>query len=141
MKEIYILRHGIAVERGAGGYTNDSERPLTAEGRKKMQRIAKTLCNLDLSFDLILSSPYVRARQTAEIVAQILKGEERLKLSDHVAADGDAEDLIAEVRKAHHSPASVLLVGHEPYLSELISVLLTGQPDLVLTLKKGCLSK
>jgi phosphohistidine phosphatase len=141
MKEIYILRHGIAVERGTGTYAKDSERPLTAEGRKKMQRIAKTLRRFELSFDLILSSPYIRARQTAEIVAKFLKAERRLKFSEHLAAEGEAEDLINQLRGLYHSPRSVLLVGHEPYLSRLISVLLTGEPDLGLTLKKGGLCK
>ena len=141
MKEIYILRHGIAVERGTRGYAKDSDRPLTTEGRKKMRRISRTLRKFELSFDLILSSPYVRARQTAEIVAKVLKAEKRLKFSEHLAAEGDAEELVEQLRRLYHSPASVLLVGHEPYLSQLISVLLTGEPDLALTLKKGGLCK
>lgn len=141
MKEIYVLRHGIAVERGTRGYAKDSDRPLTPEGRKKMRRIARTLRRFELSFDLILSSPYVRARQTAEIVAKAFKAEKGLKFSEHLAAEGDAEELIEQLRRLYHSPSSVLLVGHEPYLSQLISVLLTGEPDLALTLKKGGLCK
>ncbi|MCI0540415.1 MAG: phosphohistidine phosphatase SixA [Verrucomicrobiales bacterium] len=141
MKEIYILRHGLAVERGTRGYAKDSDRPLTPEGRKKMRRIGKTMRQLDLAFDLILSSPYVRARQTAEIVAKALRAEKLLKFSEHLAAGGDAEELVEQLRKLHHSPPSILLVGHEPYLSQLISVLLSGAPDLALTLKKGGLCK
>src|SRR5215467_8892001 len=98
MKEIYILRHGIAVERGTGGYTNDSERPLTDEGSKKMRRIARMLRKFELSFDLILSSPYVRARQTAEIVAKGLKAQDRLKFSEHLAAEGDAERVLEQLK-------------------------------------------
>jgi phosphohistidine phosphatase len=96
---------------------------------------------MKLSFELILSSPYVRARQTAEIVARILDTEKRLKFSAHLASDGDAEDLISELKRQRPAIGSVLLVGHEPYLSQLISVLLTGGSDLRLTLKKGGLCK
>ncbi len=141
MKEIYVLRHGIAIERGTRGYTKDSDRPLTPEGCKKMRRIARMLRRFKLSFDLILSSPYVRARQTAEIVAKVLKAEDRMKFSEHLAAEGDAEELVEQLRRLYHSPQSILLVGHEPDLSQLISVLLTGQPNLALTLKKGGLCK
>jgi phosphohistidine phosphatase len=141
MKEIYVLRHGIAVERGTRGYSKDSDRPLTPEGRKKMRSIARALRQFELSFDLILSSPYVRARQTAEIVVEILEAEDRLKFSEHLAAEGDAEDLVEQLKGLYHSPASVLLVGHEPYLGQLISLLLMGKPDLALTLKKGGLCK
>lgn len=139
--EIYVLRHGLAVARGTDEYKDDSQRPLTVEGRKKMRRIAKAVRRTEVSFDLILASPYVRARQTAAIVANVLRAEKRLKFSDHLAADGDAEDLIDQLKGLYHSPRHVLLVGHEPYLSGLISVLLTGAPDLALTLKKGGLCK
>ena len=141
MKEIYILRHGLAVERGTRGYAKDSDRPLTPEGCKRIRRIARMLRKFGLSFDLILSSPYVRARQTAEIVTEVLHAEDRLKFSEHLAAEGDAEELIEQLRRLCHSCASVLLVGHEPDLSQLISVLLTGKAGLALTLKKGGLCK
>lgn len=139
--ELYIMRHGLAVERGTASLEDDRERPLTAEGRKKLIRIAKGMKSIKLSCDLILSSPYVRARQTAEIVAKVLKAEKRLKFCDHLAADGDPEDLVDQLRSLFQSPRRVLLVGHEPYLSKLISVLLTGGPDLSLNLKKGSLGK
>ena len=68
---LYIIRHAIAVNEGTDGYESDSERPLTDKGRKKMREIAKGLRNLGVEFDLILSSPYVRARETAEILADV----------------------------------------------------------------------
>ena len=67
--ELYILRHAIAVERGSPGFEEDSTRPLTPAGEGKMRQIAKGMRALSVDPDLILSSPYVRARQTAEIVA------------------------------------------------------------------------
>ena len=66
---LYILRHGIAAERGTPGYANDADRPLTPEGERKLQLVAAAIKALELGFDLILSSPYLRARQTAEVVA------------------------------------------------------------------------
>ena len=141
MKELYILRHGIAVERATRGYAKDRDRPLTPEGCKKMRRIGKAMQNLKLSFELILSSPYVRARETAEIVAKGLKAKAKVKFSEHLIPDGNAEELVEQLQSLYHSPSDVLLVGHEPYLSELISMLLTGERDLSVTLKKGGLCK
>ena len=69
--EIYFLRHGIAVKRGTEGYKNDSERPLTEKGVRRMRETANGMHDLGLDFDWILSSPYVRAKQTAEIVATV----------------------------------------------------------------------
>jgi phosphohistidine phosphatase len=135
--EIYILRHGIAVERGTKGYQNDSERPLTKEGEEKMYRIAKAILALELEFDLILSSPYVRARQTAEIVAASL--EEEVTLTNFLTPGGNALELIGEIND--EKPQRVLLVGHEPDLSQFISVLVTGAGDARIELKKGALCK
>ena len=70
---LYLLRHGIAVEPGVTGYEPDSERPLTARGEDRLREAAKAMDALELSFDLILSSPFLRARQTAEIIARNLK--------------------------------------------------------------------
>jgi phosphohistidine phosphatase SixA len=66
---LFLLRHAIAVEPGALSGASDAARPLSPEGKEKMRKIARGMKALDLSFDLILSSPYVRARETAEIVA------------------------------------------------------------------------
>ena len=71
--KLSLLRHGIAVEPGTPGYEDDSARPLTAKGERRMRRIAEGMATLGLSYDLLLSSPYLRARQTAEFVAQVLK--------------------------------------------------------------------
>lgn len=141
MKELYILRHAIAVERGTPDRKMDRDRLLTTEGRKKLRGIARALREMDPSLDLILSSPYVRARQTAELVAKVLHDELRLKFSEHLAPDGDTEHLVEQLGSLHDRPARILLVGHEPYLGRLISTLLTGGPDLALTLKKGGLCK
>ena len=81
---------------------------------------------LELDFDLILSSPLVRARQTAEIIAAELKLQKRLVFADELKPGGDAKKLVQKIARAEKSPENVLLVGHEPDFSELISLLVTG---------------
>jgi phosphohistidine phosphatase len=132
-----LLRHGIAVERGTSGYENDSERPLTAKGELRMRRIAEGMLALGLSYDLILSSPYLRARQTAELVAPVLKTPDGVQLSATLTPEGNPRQLIEALHTNEREQQDILLVGHEPYLSRLISTLLTGGPNLAVVMKKG----
>jgi phosphohistidine phosphatase len=137
MMELYLLRHGIATERGKESRGGDAQRPLISEGRGKMRRIAKAMRALELSFDLILSSPLLRARQTADIVAEEFKLAEQLKLSSHLAPEGDPRDLVRDLKRLHRGSRKVLLVGHEPYLSNLMATLLAGHPVIDINLRKG----
>ena len=125
---LFLLRHGIAVERGIPGYSRDSDRPLTPKGERRLANIADAMEAMGLTFDLILSSPYVRARQTAEIVTDALGLKQKLEFSEALTPDGDAKTLIAELNKLGPEPGNVLLVGHEPFLSALVSLLTTGEP-------------
>jgi phosphohistidine phosphatase len=138
---LYILRHGIAVEPGTPGYEKDADRPLTPEGERKLLQIAEAMESLDLTFDLILSSPYLRARQTAEIVAEALKARKKLELSDSLTPGGSARKLLETLNRLQPPPENVLLVGHEPYLSGLISLLVSGEATLAVVMKKGGLCK
>jgi phosphohistidine phosphatase len=133
---LYILRHGIAVEHGAAGYKNDNERPLTGKGERKMWAIAEAMKALEISFDLILSSPLVRARQTAEIVAAALKCQKRLELTDTLAPPDSAKPLI-QFLADQGAWDDVVLVGHEPFLSRLIALLISGNSETSVLLKKG----
>src|SRR5262245_18360517 len=135
--EIYILRHGIAVDRGTPGFKKDSDRPLTEEGEDKTRDIAQAMLGMGLQFDLILSSPYARAKRTAQIVAREL--EEEVTITESLIPDGNALELIAEIND--EKPQRILLVGHEPDLSRLISVLMTGDSDALIELKKGGLCR
>lgn len=139
--EIYILRHGIAVEPGSPGFEDDSQRPLTAEGKKKMRRIAKAIKAMDLSFDLVLTSPFLRAKQTADIVVEFLKAKKKLVLAEELTPSGSPRALIARIRNSIPPQGKVLLVGHEPYLSRFVSLLVTGDFSAAITLKKGGLCK
>ena len=139
--DLYILRHGIAVEPGTPGYENDADRPLTPEGQRKLEQIADAMGALDLSFDRIISSPYVRARETAEIVAEALGARKKLELSDALTPGGSFRRLVELLNCLEPSPESVLLVGHEPYLSGLISLLVSGKETFGVVMKKGGLCK
>jgi phosphohistidine phosphatase len=136
---LFIFRHGLAVEPGTAGY-EDSARPLTTEGKSKLKSIATAMLKLELSFDFILSSPYTRARQTAEIVAERLKLSGQLELVRALEPQGNFNDLIKLINKSA-SRENVLLVGHEPYLSELISLLVFGENQSVVVMKKAGLAK
>ena len=132
-----LLRHGIAVKRVSSGDEDDSERSLTAKGERRMRRSAEGLLALGLTYDLILSSPYLRARQTADIVAQIFKTPEGVQLSDTLTPAGSPRQLLAALHADYRERQDILLVGHEPYLSRLISTLLTGGPNLSVVMKRG----
>jgi phosphohistidine phosphatase len=134
---LYLLRHGIAVDHGDVHYAKDADRPLTPEGERKLARIADAMKGLKLSFDLILSSPYTRARQTAEIIAEALDARKRLEFYDDLTPDGSFKKLIETLNRRAPSPNDVLLVGHEPHLSGLISLLVSGDSSLSVVMKKG----
>ena len=133
---LYIIRHAIAVDEGTAGYESDSERPLTDKGRKKMRQIAKGLRNLGVEFDLILSSPYVRARETAEIVADVFKMKKNITFTESLIPLANPELLIGEINETY-SVNSIAVVGHEPHLSTLIGILAAENAKIDLTLKKG----
>jgi phosphohistidine phosphatase len=139
--ELYLLRHAIAVNRGGRKYESDSERPLTDEGRKKLKRCIRGIKNLELNFDFILSSPYLRAKATAEMVAQSLQLRRRLEFSKHLAPDGDAESLFDQIKRSHGSVRRLLLVGHEPCLSQLAGTLIGGPIRVGLRMRKAGLCK
>jgi phosphohistidine phosphatase len=138
---LFMLRHGIAVERGTPGYAKDSDRPLTPKGERKLWQISEAMEALKLSFDMILASPYLRARQTADVVAEALGARKRLEFDESLTPGGNSKDLIELIRDRRPPPESVLLVGHEPYLSQLVSMLISGGAQAAIELKKGGLCK
>ena len=136
---LFLLRHGLAVERDEFHFANDELRPLTAKGQKQLRRVAAAMRSLELNYDLILSSPLVRARQTAEIVAAKLN--QPLLFLNELKPGADAKALIQKINGLKRLPARLLLVGHEPDFSELISLLVTGAAGGGFALKKGGLAK
>ncbi len=138
---LYVLRHAIAEERSSRWTGHDADRPLTRKGAKKMKRIASTMLDLGISFDIILSSPFRRAQQTAEIVAGRFDCPERLHYTRHLKVGASRRALVRELSSRFGTRESVLLVGHEPFLSGLISTLIAGDDRVPITLKKGGICK
>ena len=138
---LFFLRHGVAVERDEFDYINDAARPLTPNGIKQLRAVAAALRAMGSGFDVVLSSPLVRARQTAEIIAAELKMQKRLVFADELKPGGGAKKLAKKIAGLKKVPENALLVGHEPDFSELISLLVTGNQGGGFALKKGGLAK
>jgi phosphohistidine phosphatase len=138
---LYLLRHGLAVERGTPGFENDAKRPLTPKGRRQLRTAAAAMKKMNLDLDLILSSPLLRAKQTAEVVAAELKLKKRLVFADGLQPGGSVKELFRQLNDLMPAPENILLIGHEPDLSRLISLLTTGRENLAMDFKKGGLAK
>jgi phosphohistidine phosphatase len=136
--ELLIVRHGVAEEEDAFAATgqDDSLRPLTKEGRWKMERVAKGLRRLVPSISLIGTSPFVRAVETARILEGVY-GKAELELLDALTPDGKPRAFMAWLRE-RESDDRVAAVGHEPHLGSLVSWLLTGEAvEGRIALRKG----
>jgi phosphohistidine phosphatase len=131
--ELYLIRHGIAAERGED-YPDDSKRPLTSTGIARLRKGAKALDQLGVAFDQILSSPLVRTKQTAEILAESMKSKPPVAFVDALAPAGTPAAVIQEIGK-HARKARIALVGHEPNLGELAARLIGARASL--EFKKG----
>ena len=134
--ELYLLRHGRAAEprewRGS-----DFDRPLTDDGRERMMREAKGIVQLVPVLDRIVTSPLVRARQTADIVAGALAMQDRLDEDERLGAGFDL-DRLANILRAHDGARALMLVGHEPAMSATIGRLIGGG---AVDVKKGSLAR
>jgi phosphohistidine phosphatase len=131
--EIYIIRHGIAAERG-DAYPDDSKRPLTAKGIARLKREAKALDELEVVFDQIITSPLVRAKQTADVFAETMKSKPPVATSDALTPAGTPAAVIQELAR-HAKKGRIALVGHEPNLGELAARLIGARHAI--EFKKG----
>jgi phosphohistidine phosphatase len=139
--KIYILRHGLAVDRGAPGIARDFDRPLTPKGKRKLRKISSAIKKRKIAFDQIFTSPYVRARQTAEMVAESLGLADRVQRTECLSPEGNPTGVVHFLIALKPRGEKVLLVGHEPNLSELISFLSSGHQGTRINLKKGALCR
>ena len=119
---LYLVRHAIAADRG-DDYPDDSKRPLTGAGRSRFEKASRGLVALGVDVDVVFTSPLVRARQTAEILAHELGGRPPVFETAALAPGGSFQDLVAEI--GHHSRARrIALVGHTPGIGEFAARLL-----------------
>ncbi|MBI2684903.1 MAG: phosphohistidine phosphatase SixA [Acidobacteria bacterium] len=133
--QIYLLRHGIAEDARPG--QADADRALTTEGVKRLREILKRARIAGVAPSLIVTSPYVRARQTAELAAEIMGYSEELAKSTKLTPMASPVDTWAEVRTLRNEP-SLLLVGHEPHMGSFTGHLL-ATPELRVDFKKGAM--
>jgi len=133
--EIYILRHGVAEEPQTG--QPDSERVLTPDGRKKLRNVLRTAASAGVEPSLILTSPYKRALQTAQVAAEILNYQGEL-LRTTVLEPGSSPKAVWDEIRVHKDEPRILLSGHEPLFSRLTAYLL-GSPNLQVEFKKGAI--
>lgn len=134
--DLYIVRHGIAIDREDPKCPPDPERYLTEEGIEKAKQVAKGVSALGISADLIISSPYVRAMQTAEIFAGALDySKQKIRRSDLLLPGSEPSMLFKELFKDKQS-SSVFLFGHAPHLDEIIAAAF-GVKHSVTSLKKA----
>ncbi|MEQ1731237.1 MAG: phosphohistidine phosphatase SixA, partial [Vicinamibacterales bacterium] len=117
MFELYLIRHAVAEERGPE-WPDDAKRPLTEDGIARMRKAAKGLKRLDVRFDVVMASPLVRARQTADVVASVFDEKPPLVLTTSLAPGGRYSDLLADLQKQVRR-TRIALVGHEPDLGRL----------------------
>ena len=131
--QIYLLRHGIAEDHAASG--RDSDRALTADGRKKLREVLDAARRAGLEPDLILTSPYRRAIETAEIAAEALRYSGELIKIDELAPEADPHALWEELR-AQRGIGQILVASHEPLMSRSAAFLLDS-PSLAIDFKKA----
>lgn len=133
---IHLLRHAEAEEVSPSG--RDGDRRLTDDGRRRMKAVAKAIAKMDPGYDAIFVSPLVRARQTAEPVAEACGFEKQLVESRALAPNADPVEILHELARLR--PGTALVVGHQPHLGRLVGLLVSGRSDAEVPMKKAGLA-
>lgn len=135
--DLYIVRHGIAIDRQDPKCPPDPERYLTEEGIDKAKQVARGVVALGVTAELLISSPYVRAMQTAEIFASALGySRQKIRRSDLLLPGAEPSMLFRELAKDKHS-SSIFVFGHAPHLDELIAAALANKRNISSLKKAG----
>jgi phosphohistidine phosphatase SixA len=135
MKELYVIRHGIAEPRTAENL-DDEHRQLTKKGKEKVKDITKSLKNMGISFDIIFTSPLDRASQTAELMEGLCNKKDGIIVSEILKPGGTYNELIDQLNSIDGAD-SIAIVGHEPFLSGFISYCLSKSRSSFIVMKKG----
>jgi len=136
--DVYILRHGKAEAAGQG--MGDADRRLTKKGREDSAAAGRWIAAQEIRFDLVAASPLVRAQETAAIIAESLGDKDRIVTWEMLAPGGNTDSVCHQIGK-YEDARSILLVGHEPLLSALISRIITGDENAAIAMTKGALAK
>ena len=135
--QLYFIRHGLAEARG-DAWPDDAKRPLTDEGMSRLRKAARGLARLGVKVEVVLSSPLVRARQTAELLAGGFDPRPSIVNVDSLAPDGTYAAVIADLEK-HARKSRIALVGHEPMIGELAARLIGSRHPI--EFKKGAVCR
>ena len=135
--ELYLIRHAIAEERG-DKWPDDAKRPLTLEGTSRMRKASKGLVRLGVKFDVVLTSPLARARQTAEIVAGVFDARPAIVVAESLAPGGTYAGVLSDLEKQARRKR-IALVAHEPHIGELAARLAGSRHPL--EFKKGAVCR
>jgi phosphohistidine phosphatase len=131
--ELYLVRHAIAAERGED-WPDDDKRPLTERGISRFKEVVQGLAAIDVAVDEIFTSPLVRAKQTADLLASGLSGKATVKILDALAPGHSPASVLAQLSRTAKR-RRIMLVGHEPDLGELAAHLVGS--GRALPFKKG----
>ncbi|HEY9784249.1 MAG TPA: phosphohistidine phosphatase SixA [Candidatus Obscuribacterales bacterium] len=134
--KIYLMRHATAVERIGGAILNDSQRPLTDEGKEETKAVASALKRLNTKPDLVVASPLVRAKQTAEIILEVLGAREELKTTGALAPGGTSTEIFKYLQQFDNYE-DIFLVGHEPDVGRIAADLIWARPEVNIPFKKA----
>lgn len=132
--ELYLVRHAIAAERGPK-YPDDRLRPLTVAGQKRFAEAVPGLLAMDVVIDFVLTSPLIRARETAQILAAGLKPKPAIAEVDALSPGGRHQAIVEAIKTHSKRHRRLALVGHEPDLGELAARLLAARGQV--EFKKG----
>jgi phosphohistidine phosphatase len=135
--ELYLIRHAVAEERGEA-WPDDAKRPLSDDGAARMRKAARGLARLGATFDVILTSPLVRTRQTAELVAAAYDARPPIVAIESLAPGGSFQAVVAELEKQSRR-RRIALVGHEPGIGEAAARLAGSRHPL--EFKKGAVCR
>jgi phosphohistidine phosphatase len=115
--ELYLIRHGLAEERGEA-WPDDAKRPLTEEGMRRLRKIGRGLATLGVSFDVVVTSPLIRTKQTADILAGAFDPRPLIVVADALAPGGSVPAVVGDLEKQARRER-IAVVGHEPGIGEL----------------------
>jgi len=132
---VYLVRHAEAKEVGSPGVASDEERPLTSEGKEVVSKVGRALRALGCRPGLIVTSPLLRAEQTGEILRGLLPTMPPLEKSESLLVDSPPSDVLDMLSRIEHP--EVLLVGHEPLLGKIASIMISNSASANIRFRKG----
>ena len=134
--KLCLIRHGIAIPKDTPGLISDASRELTPDGMEKMRRNARALRKIGLNLDTVWTSPLIRARQTAEIVADLFDPKPPVEVVRDLGPSGHFEELLIRLQQRKGAD-TIAMVGHEPSLGEFACFLIGGPRNVAIPFKKG----